>query len=137
MSLLISQLAFVSPPEVGVSVARLERIGSAMRKQIALNRMSGGLGLIARRGKIAYFESWGMADQETRKPMREDAIFRIYSMTKAITGVAAMMLYEEGMFALADPVSDFLTEFRNMRVAVEKTDPATGKTRHASKCYHR
>jgi CubicO group peptidase (beta-lactamase class C family) len=98
-----------------------------MEKQIAANRMAGGLGLIARKGKIAYFESWGMADKESGKAMWKDAIFRIYSMTKAITGVAAMMLYEEGLFALSDPVSNFLPEFGKMRVAVERADPATGK----------
>src|SRR5580700_5467409 len=128
MPVLISQLPLVSPAEVGLSVARLGRIGVAMRKHIAAKRIAGGLGLIARRGKIAYFETWGMADKEAAKPMREDAIFRIYSMTKAITGVAAMMLFEEGHFALSDPISSFLPEFADMRVAEEKNDPATGKT---------
>src|SRR6202451_2583635 len=59
--------------------------------------------------------------------MREDAIFRIFSMTKAVTGVAAMMLFEEGEFALADPVSNLMPEFREMRIAVESPDGATGK----------
>jgi CubicO group peptidase (beta-lactamase class C family) len=98
-----------------------------MEKHVAANRIAGGLGLIARRGKIAWLQTWGMADKEAGTPMREDAIFRIYSMTKAVTGVAAMMLFEEGLFALADPVSSFLPEFTDMRVALEKTDPATGK----------
>ncbi len=127
MSLHTPQLPLASPPKVGLSVPRLERICIAMEKHIAANRIAGGLGLIARKGKIAYFESWGMADKEAGKSMHLDAIFRIYSMTKAITGVAAMMLYEEGHFALSDPISNFLPEFANMQVAVEKPHPATGK----------
>jgi CubicO group peptidase (beta-lactamase class C family) len=98
-----------------------------MEKHIAAGRMAGGLGLIQRRGEVGYFETWGMSDKDTGAPMREDAIFRIFSMTKAVTGVAAMMLFEEGAFALADPLSKFMPEFREMRVALEARDAATGK----------
>jgi CubicO group peptidase (beta-lactamase class C family) len=68
-----------------------------------------------------------MADKESGRPMQKDAIFRIYSMTKAVTGVAVMMLYEDGRFSLSDPVSRYLPEFSTMKVAVERTDPITGK----------
>jgi CubicO group peptidase (beta-lactamase class C family) len=115
-----------APGDAGFAKDRLDRIRVRMEKEIAENRLSGGIGLIARRGKIAYFETYGMADKEAGKPMTKDAIFRIYSMTKAITGVAVMMLYEEGRFSLTDPVSRYLPEFTTMKVAVEKTDP-TGK----------
>ncbi len=98
-----------------------------MERAIANGEMAGGIGLIARHGKIAYFDTWGMADREANKPMQKDAIFRMYSMTKAVTGVAVMTLYEDGRFSLHDPVSKFLPEFKNMRVAVEKTDAASGK----------
>lgn len=98
-----------------------------MEKHIDAGRLAGGLGLIMRRGHAGFFETWGMGDKEAGKPMGEDAIFRIFSMTKAVTGVAAMLLFEEGAFALADPISNFLPEFREMRVAVESLDPATGK----------
>lgn len=117
----------LSPGDVGLAKDRLDRIRVKMEKDIAENRLSGGIGLIARRGKIAYFETYGMADKEAGKPMTKDAIFRIYSMTKAVTGVAVMVLYEEGRFALTDPVSRYLPEFTTMKVAVEKTNPATGK----------
>jgi CubicO group peptidase (beta-lactamase class C family) len=117
----------LAPGEVGLSKVRLDRIRTAMEKTIAQNRLAGGVGLIARRGKIAYFEAYGMADKEGGKPMQKDAIFRMYSMTKAVTGVAVMMLYEEGRFALADPVSRYLPEFATMKVAVEKVNPASGK----------
>ena len=111
----------------GLSPERLSRIRTHMEKHIEAGRLAGGLGLIMRRGHVGYFETWGMGDKEAGAPMREDAIFRIYSMTKAVTGVAAMMLFEEGAFALADPVSNFIPEFREMRVAVESPDPVTGK----------
>jgi CubicO group peptidase (beta-lactamase class C family) len=118
-----------TPPEnVGLSKERFGRIRTVMEKEIAQNRLAGGIGLIARRGKIAYFETYGMADKESGRPMQKDAIFRIFSMTKAVTGVAVMILYEEGRFALTDPVSRYLPEFASMRVAVEKTDPVSGKS---------
>jgi CubicO group peptidase (beta-lactamase class C family) len=111
----------------GLSPARLQRIRTHMEKHIEAGRMAGGLGLIHRRGQVGYFETFGMSDKEAGIPMRQDAIFRIFSMTKAVTGVAAMMLFEEGAFALADPISKFMPEFGEMRVAVETRDPATGK----------
>lgn len=107
-----------NPAAAGLSPERLSRIGARMTKHIDEGRMAGGIGLIMRRGHLGYFETWNMS---------EDAILRIYSMTKAITGVAAMMLFEEGEFALADPISRFIPEFREMRVAVESPDPATGR----------
>src|SRR5215471_2582993 len=121
-------LAPLAPEKVGLSKERLDRIRPAMEKHIAANQLAGGVALIARRGKVAYFETYGLSDKEGGKPMQKDSIFRIYSMTKAVTGVAVMILYEEGRFTLSDPVSKFLPEFANMKVAVEKTDPATGKS---------
>ena len=82
-----------------------------MQKHIDAGRLAGGLGLIMRRGHPGYFETWGMSDKEAGTPMSADAIFRIFSMTRAVTGVAAMMLFEEGAFALADPISNFLPEW--------------------------
>jgi CubicO group peptidase (beta-lactamase class C family) len=116
-----------TPAEAGLAQDRLDRIGAVMQKHIAENRIAGAIGLIARRGKIGYFESWGLMDKEAGKPMRKDAIFRIYSMTKAVTGVATMILYEEGRFFLSDPVSKFIPELGRMPVAIEKTDAVTGK----------
>ena len=115
------------PSEAGLSKERLDRIGQVMQQHVANNKIAGAIGLIARRGKIGYFESWGMMDKEGGKPMRKDAIFRIYSMTKAVTGVAVMMLYEEGKFSINDPVSKYLPEFGALKVAIDKKDPDTGK----------
>jgi CubicO group peptidase (beta-lactamase class C family) len=120
-------LPYASPNQVGLSQERLNRIRPAMERDIAEGEMAGAVGLIARRGKIAYFETYGMADREADKAMSKDSIFRLYSMTKAVTGVAVMTLYEEGRFSLHDPVSRFLPEFKNMRVAIDRTDPATGR----------
>jgi CubicO group peptidase (beta-lactamase class C family) len=123
-----AQSPTVSPAQVGLSTERLARIGPWASKEIGQNRLAGGIGLIARRGKIAYFETYGVADKEADRQMTKDTIFRIFSMTKAVTGVAVMMLYEEGRFALTDPVSRYLPEFSSMKVAVEKIDPVSGKT---------
>ncbi|HEY6331884.1 MAG TPA: serine hydrolase domain-containing protein [Blastocatellia bacterium] len=114
----------VPPEQVGMSKGRLERIRPVFEKYIAENRLSGGVGLIVRRGSIAYFDTFGAADKASGKTMRKDTIFRIYSMTKAVTGVAAMTLYEEGKFSLSEPVSKYLPEFTHMRVAIETTNSA-------------
>jgi CubicO group peptidase (beta-lactamase class C family) len=104
------------PEDVGLSAERLGRIGAAIQKAVDDGRIAGGVSLVARHGKIAYFQAVGMADRDAHKPMRADSIFRICSMSKPITSVAVMMLYEEGRFLLSDPVSDYLPEFKNMKV---------------------
>lgn len=119
-------LPIVAPEQIGLSGERLARIDRVMNKHVAENRISGAIGLIARGGKIGYFQSWGFLDKEANKPMRKDAIFRIYSMTKAVTGVAAMILFEEGAFFLNDPVSKYMPELGGLKVAVERFDPVSG-----------
>jgi len=108
--------SIASPEDVGLSSKRLERIGDAIERNINDRRIAGAVALVARHGKIAYFKAFGMADREAKKPMRTDNIFRICSMSKPITSVAVMMLYEEGRFVLSEPVSDFIPEFKNMKV---------------------
>ena len=105
-----------SPEEVGLSSERLERITSAIQRSIDEGRLAGAVALVARHGKLAYFKALGMADRDAKKPMRTDNIFRICSMSKPITSVAVMTLYEEGRFMLSDPVSDFIPEFKHMKV---------------------
>jgi CubicO group peptidase (beta-lactamase class C family) len=117
-----------TPAEAGLLPDRLPRIGKIMSEHIAANRIAGAVGLIARRGKIGFFETWGMQDKEASKPMRKDSIFRMYSMTKAVTGVAAMMLYEDGRFSLNEPASKYLPELAAMKVQVEKVGPDGKKT---------
>ena len=112
-------LKISSPQREGMSAQRLTRIDRHMRTQVEEGVMVGGLGMIARNGKIVYNQVWGMSDREAGKPMTDDAIFRIYSMTKPVTGVALMMLYEEGKFFLNDPIAKYIPELANLLLAVE------------------
>ena len=113
----------VKPESVGLSSERLDRISAAVQHTIEDKRIAGAVTLVARHGQVAWFKAQGMMDREAGKAMRPDAIFRICSMTKPITSVAVMMLYEEGRFLLEDPISKYLPEFKNPRVLVK---PATG-----------
>ena len=118
----ITTLAFAQglpmavPEDVGVSAERLERIRPVMQGYVDDGRIAGLLTAVARRGKIVHFQTIGMGDIENNKPIEADTIFRIHSMSKPITSVAVMMLYEEGHFQLDTPVSDFIPEFKNMKV---------------------
>ena len=111
-----------NPKREGMSPERLQRITDHMNMKVEKGIMAGGLGMIARNGKIVYQQTYGMADRETGRPMEEDAIFRIYSMTKPIAGVALMMLYEEGHFFLNDPVAKYIPELADLKVAVSTAD---------------
>ncbi len=113
------------PSEVGLCPERLDRIKTVMEKAIEDEQIAGSVTLIARHGKTAYYEAFGMMDIEENKPMRKDAIFRIASMSKGITSTAVMMLYEEGHFLLNDPVSKYIPEFKNPKVLVK--NPAGDK----------
>ena len=104
---------------VGLSSERLERISKTVQKDIDDKRIAGAVTLVMRHGQVAWFKAQGMQDREAAKPMRPDAIFRICSMSKPITSVAVMMLYEEGRFMLEDPVSKYLPEFKNPKVLVK------------------
>ena len=102
--------------EVGLSSERLERIGALMKQHVEEKKIAGAVTLVARRGKVAHLGVYGMQDAEAGEPMQADTIFRIASMTKPITSMAVMMLYEEGRFLLSDPVSKFIPEFKDMTV---------------------
>src|SRR5271165_500474 len=113
-----AELPSAAPAQNGFAADRLNRIDQVMRGHIADGHLAGASGLIARNGKVVFRETWG--------EYKPDTIVRMYSMTKAVTGVAAMMLYEEGRFSLNDPLSKYLPEFTNMRVGKESYD-ALGK----------
>ncbi len=119
------QLPTAKPESVGLSSERLERIATAVQRSVDDKRIAGAVTLVARRGRVAWLKAQGMLDREASKPMRTDAIFRICSMSKAITSLAVMMLYEEGNFLLDDPVSKYIPEFKNPKVLVK---PASGPT---------
>jgi len=109
-------LPLVSPDQVGLSAERLGRISSWMKGWVDAGKLPGMTVAVMRRGELAFAETYGRADVERNKPMRPDTIVRIYSMTKPLTSVAIMMLYEQGRFQLDDPISKFIPGFANQRV---------------------
>jgi CubicO group peptidase (beta-lactamase class C family) len=115
------------PEDAGFSPERLARITKYFQSAIDKEAIPGTVALVVRGGKIVYFEALGFQDREKKIPMKADTIFRIASMTKPITSVAVMMLAEEGKIDLIAPVSQYLPEFKDVKVGVEKTDPVTGK----------
>lgn len=108
----------VDPTEVGVDPARLARIDTVTHDYVDSGRFPCVQFLLARRGEIVHHDVYGHADLDDGRPIRDDAIFRIYSMTKPVTSVALMMLYEEGKVLLEDPVSRFLPAFADTRLFV-------------------
>jgi CubicO group peptidase (beta-lactamase class C family) len=108
----------VKPEEVGFSSERLARIQQTVERHIGAHDIAGAVTLVARRGRIAQFEAYGLADLDSRKPMSRNSLFWIASMSKPITGVAILMLLEEGKVRLTDPVSKFIPEFRGLKVAM-------------------
>ncbi len=111
----------------GFSPERLKRLDAAIDEQIDKKQLAGGVMVVLRDGKPVVFKAYGQQDVENAKAMRTDTIFRIASMTKALTTVAAMMLYEEGRFLLKDPIAKYLPAFANVQVA--KADGSTEKPR--------
>lgn len=112
----------VKPESVGLSAERLRRIDQLVDQHIQQKKIAGAVVLVARKGKIAYFREAGLADID--KPMRKDTIFRIVSMTKPLTSVAVMQLYEQGKLLLSDPVSKYIPEFKDPKV-LELTPPGS------------
>ena len=115
-----TEMPHVTPAEAGLSPANLEKVKSIARAQVDKRRIAGAVILVARHGKIALLESVGNLDLKASRPMRLDAIFRIYSMTKPITSVAALILVEAGKIKLDDPVSHYLPDLKDLRVYAGK-----------------
>ena len=113
------ELPVTSAKDVGMSPEGVARVKPAVQALVDDEKIAGATVIVARRGNIVFFETFGMMDKEAKKPMRKNAIFRIYSMTKPITSVAAMMLYEEGKLKLDEPVSGYIPEFKGLKVYVE------------------
>jgi CubicO group peptidase (beta-lactamase class C family) len=115
------------PEDVGFSNERLQRIHETIERHIAAGDISGAVTLVTRRGRIAHFEAHGLMDIDAKKAMQKDALFRIASMSKPITGTAILMLMEEGKIRLTDPVSKFIPEFKGMKVAVVREGAGGGR----------
>ena len=105
-----------TPDSVGMSAARLERIAPAMRSYVDRGTYAGVSTIIARRGVVVHAAQYGLRDKEAGKPMTEDTIFRLYSMTKPVVSTALMMLLEEGRFRLIDPVASYVPSFARVKV---------------------
>lgn len=123
-SALAADLGTARPESVGMSSQRLARLTSGMKELADSKQLSGVVTMVAKDGKVVHFEAAGQRDVASGAPMKKDSIFRIYSMTKPITGVAMMILFEEGKWQLNDPVSKHIPEFANLKVA--KVNPETG-----------
>jgi CubicO group peptidase (beta-lactamase class C family) len=127
-----ADLPTASPEDLGFSSERLTRIGPVIKGEIERGQYPGAVILVARKGQIVYFESFGQLDPASGKPMTKDAIFRLYSMTKPHASVAAMILMEEGRLRLTDPVSKYIPAFSRLEVSVPATDPYTGATKYVN-----
>jgi len=111
-----STLPTASPESVGFSSERLKRLDEALRAKVDAGQLSGIVTLLARHGKIVHSDAYGVQNVASKRPMTQDTLFRIYSMTKPTTGVAMMMLYEEGKWNPEDPLSRYIPEFANLKV---------------------
>src|SRR5258706_6161972 len=127
LSLTAATVPNSKPEEVGFSSERLQRINETVQRYIDSGQITGAVTVVSRKGRIAHFEAQGLMDLESKTPMRKEPIFRMASMSKPVTGVAILILMEEGKVRLTDPVSRFIPEFKNTKVAMLKTPsgPAT------------
>ena len=110
-----------APEEVGLSSERLARMNKAIHEYVDAGRTPGVVTLIARHGKVVHVDAYGKADLATGRPTRSDDIFRMYSMTKPITSVALLMLFEEGNFQLTDPLARYFPSVADMKVYAGST----------------
>jgi CubicO group peptidase (beta-lactamase class C family) len=124
IAVLAQPLPMASRPEdLGISSDRIERVRQVMKRDVESKRIPGGVLLIARNGRIAMFDPFGYQDRKTSAAMKTDCIFRIASMSKPITSVAAMILAEQGKLDIGAPVAQYLPEFKEVKVGLEKTPP--------------
>jgi CubicO group peptidase (beta-lactamase class C family) len=124
LPLAAASIQSTKPEDVGLSSERLQRIHQTIQRHIDGHDITGAVTLVARKGRVAHFEAHGLMDQDSKRAMPKDGLFWIASMSKPITGVAILMLLEEGKVRLNDPVSKFLPEFKSMKVAVMQERPA-------------
>ena len=123
-------LEFAKPEKIGLSKDRLDRLGKTLEREIADGRLPGAVALVAREGRIGYFEAFGKRDPNSAEAMERDAIFRIYSMTKPIVSTAIMMLVEEGRILLADPLSKYIPAFAETKVGIVRDGELTQVAPH-------
>ena len=115
-TLLAADLPTATPESVGMSSSRLTRLDAALQAETATRKLPGIVVAVARRGKVVYQKAFGVANLDTREPMRTDAAFRLYSMTKPVASVGLLTLYEQGRFRLTDPLDRYLPQFAGVKV---------------------
>ena len=123
-----TSLPYIDPRSLGFAIDRMQRIAVALNAEIKSGTLPGAVVAIAREGKLAYYEALGYLDPPERTRMTKEAIFSIASMTKPLTAVAALMLYEEGRMMVNEPVSKYLPELANMRVGQPGCDGSSAQT---------
>ena len=121
-------LPTATPESVGLSSAQLDRVTAGLQGHIDQGHIAGVVAAVVRDGRLVYMEALGQADIEAARPMPEDAIFRLYSMTRSMTSLAAMILWEEGAFQLDDPISRYLPQFVGQRVFADARSPDMDQT---------
>ena len=126
-------LSEASPASVGMSAERLARIDAMCIEEVDKGNLPGMVALVAKNGKIVFYKAYGMADNKSKRPLKRDDIFRIASQTKAITSTAVMMLWEEGLFRLDDPIANYIPEFEYAQVLDTVYEDGTYKTKPADK----
>ena len=124
-----AQIETALPSSVGMSSAGLEKATTRLQQHVDDGDIAGVTAAVARDGKLVYFESLGLMDIEKKKPMQTDALFRTYSMTRQITTVAALMLYQEGKFKMDDPIQMYLPEFEDQRVLIDPQSTNINQTK--------
>src|ERR1700760_434603 len=107
------------PDSIGLSPSRLQKLSDAFKREVDKGTLPGATVMVARKGKVGWFDAIGRQSPAEARPMAHDSIFRIFSMTKPIVSVAIMTLVEEGLLLLADPVAKFIPEFAHQKVGVE------------------
>src|SRR5262245_61399119 len=127
MPVLGEPITKVKPEDVGMSSERLQRINQMIQKRIDAKDLAGAVTIVARKGKVVHLSAQGVMDLESKQPMTPATMFRVASMTKPVTGLAIMMMIEEGKVRLNDPVSRYIPEFRGMKVAVAMPAAAGGR----------
>ena len=127
-ALLAQALPNARPEDVGFSAQRIDRVGQWLEAEVAARRIPGAVVMVVRNGRVAYAKTVGQQDPAMQRPMARDSIFRIYSMTKPIVSVAAMMMVEEGKLLLEAPVSRYIPSYANLRVGVERTDASGARS---------
>ena len=121
------ELPTAKPEQAGMSSAGLDKVDAAVNQMVRDKKLAGAVVMVARRGKVVHFVPYGFMDLENKKPMRRDTIMRFYSMTKAITSTAALILYDDGRLKLDDPVSKYLPELKGLQVYAAEGNRAPGR----------